>query len=295
VAGQYSQMNAPAHHEVEATQETGEVPDLIEGDEEYFRALIESLPEEEQAAYRGYGEAFQEGYMALNQGDFNTAADKLKKAMADHPSSKTHIPLELATAYLNLGNTEEARLLLENFLKEQEGSIKAYQLLCEILWDNNEFDKAWQLLLSCTPALSDTLPVHLLKGETLFQAGRFQEAESFYLEYLNNSGWDEYIARSLGKTYEALGLNENARDLYKEIISACQGCGSRIDSRVKKRYADTSLATGQHSEKILEMYFDLIQEDPGNRADYYRKISRIYTLQGNKKEAGRYLSLADEA
>jgi len=43
----------------------------------------------------------------------------------------------------------------------------------------------------------------------------------------------------------------------------------------------------------LEIYFDLIKEDPDNRRDYYDKVSRIYTLQGNKKEARRYLAMAE--
>jgi tetratricopeptide (TPR) repeat protein len=113
------------------------------------------------------------------------------------------------------------------------------------------------------------------------------------LDYLNTNGWDEHIAQSLGKTYEALGLNDKARELYEEIIGACQGCGSRVDPYVKQRYADTSLETGHHSVKILEIYFDLIKEDPDNRRDYYDKVSRIYTLQGNKKEARRYLAMAE--
>ena len=240
-------------------------------------------------------EIFQDISLALNQGDFRTAADQLEAAMADHAGENTHIPLELATALLNLGDTQEARYLLEAYLKDQKGSLRAHQRMCEMLWENHEFEAAWQLLLSCGPPLSDSVNVHLLRGETLFQAGKFNEAESFYLECLNTIGWNEHIAQSLARTYEALGVYENARDLYGEVLNACQGCGRRIDPNVKKRYADASLETGQASSKLLDIYFDLVQEDPGNRAAYYQKISRIYTMQGNRKEAGRYEALADEA
>ncbi len=294
ISSQYLVLETGVLPEISDLQEEVDVPDPRGSDEEVLSALFESLSEEEQAAYRSYGKAFEEGYMALNQGDFKTSVEKLSLAMEDNSSSKTYIPLELATAHMNLGNADEAQSLLENFLSNHPESLKAYHLLCDIFWEKNEFDRAWQLLLSCKRDLSDSLQIFLLKGETLFLAGKPHEAESVYLEYLNTNGWDEHIAQSLGKTYEALGLNDKARELYEEIIGACQGCGSRIDPYVKQRYADTSLETGQHSIKILEIYFDLVHEDPDNRSDYYQKISRIYTLQGNKKEARRYLAMADE-
>jgi tetratricopeptide (TPR) repeat protein len=299
VAGRLPAMEGDAQPEKSDFQEEdNDWPDPEDpvphgSDEEVLTALFGSLPEEEQTAYRRYGAVFEQGYIALNQGDFEIAAVKLSQALEDHSSSETFIPLELATAYMNLGNTEEAQSLLTQFLGRHPESLKAYHLLCDILWENRDFDGAWQLLLSCSRELSNSLNIFLLKGETLLLAGKYNEAESLDFYYLYTNGWDEHIAQSLGKTYEALGLNDKARELYEEIIGACQGCGSRVDPYVKQRYADTSLETGHHSVKILEIYFDLIKEDPDNRRDYYDKVSRIYTLQGNKKEARRYLAMAE--
>ena len=50
---------------------------------------------------------------------------------------------------------------------------------------------------------------------------------------------------------------------------------------------------GDHTVGILELYLSLIQEDPDNRKDYYRKISRIYASMGNKNEAGRFRAFAE--
>ncbi|MBW2113203.1 MAG: hypothetical protein JRH00_17620, partial [Deltaproteobacteria bacterium] len=52
---------------------------------------------------------------------------------------------------------------------------------------------------------------------------------------------------------------------------------------------------GDYSTEILELYLGLIQEVPENRADYYRKISMIYEVNGNTEEARRFRSFAERS
>ena len=158
-----------------------------------------------------------------------------------------------------------------------------------------EFDQIHTLLDACPPELGDSLPIQLLRGETLFKAGRYEEAESLYLDCLRSYDWDENIARSLARTYEALGENESACELYGEIMGKCRSCGARVDPFIKQRYADLCLDSGNYSTRILELYFSLVHEDPDNRAQYYRKISRIYSTLGHEGEAQRYRAFADNA
>ena len=266
-----------------------------ESGEEYFTALISTLPKTEQKIYLGYGDPFREGYVKLNQGYFEDAVTLLSQALETDSSSGSFIQLELATAHLNLGNDSEGRFLLEGFLKEYPESLRAYHPLCEIYWQSQQFDEAQQLLLNCPEPLRDSPIIHLLIGETLFHAGQYHDAESHYLGYLGSGGWDEAIALALAKTFEALGSKEKARKQYSEIINTCQGCGSRIDPLIKQKYADISLETGDHSTNILELYLGLVQEVPENRTDYYQKISMIYELNGNENEARRFMSFAEQS
>lgn len=275
--------------------EENEKDDNQRVDEEYFTAICCSLPETDQDAYHTYGERFKKGFIALNQGDFETAISELSQALKENSSTTSFIPLELATAHLNAGNYEQARLLLDGFLKNHPESIRAYHLMCEILWEKNEFQSAEEFLLSCSPELFGSLPIKILQGETLFRANKFNEAISLYLEEMKSFGWDDTIAQELAKNYEALGFNEEARDLYRQIINMCQGCGSRVDPFIKQRYADTSFESGDCSTKILEIYLDLSREDPDNRSAYFQKISKIYSLKGNEKEAERFLSFSEKS
>jgi len=266
-----------------------------ESGEEYFTALISTLPKTEQKIYLGYGDPFREGYVKLNQGEFEDAVTLLSQALEAESSSKSFIQLELATAHLNLGNDSEGSFLLKDFLGDYPESLRAYPPLCEIYWQNEQFDEAQQLLLNCPEPLRDSPVIHLLTGETLFHAGQYHDAESHYLDHLDSHGWDEPIALALAKTLEALGSKEKARKQYSEIINRCQGCGNRIDPLIKQRYADISLETGDHSTNILELYLGLVQEVPENCTDYYQKISMIYELNGNENEARRFMSFAEQS
>ena len=266
-----------------------------ESGEEYFTALVSTLPKAEREAYLQYGDPFREGYVKLNQGEFEDAVTLLSEALETDSSSGGFIRLELATAHLNLGNHSEGCSLLEDFLKDYPESLRAYQPLCEIYWQNEQFDEAQRLLMNCPEPLRDSPLIHLLIGETLFNAGQYYDAESHYLDYLDSHGWDETIALALARTFEALGSKEKALKQYSEIMNRCQGCGSRIDPFVKQKYADISLETGDHSTNILEIYLGLVQEKPENRTDYYQKISMIYKLNGNENEARRFRSFAEQS
>lgn len=263
-------------------------------DNEYFTALIGRLPDEVQEAYLSYGDDFKAGYSALNQGDFGPAVSHLSKAMEDYPDPDSFIPLELATAYVNLEKFEPARRLLVQFLQYHPEALPAYQLLCELYWEENEFDKADALLSSIPQELGESVAVYILRGETLFHAQKYAEAKGHYQEFLKNYGWSEPVARALAKTHEALDETANARNIYREIMDQCQSCHAKIDPFVKQKYADLCFSSGIFTIEVLELYLSLAQQDPAAASDYYQKISQIYAAQGNNAEAHRFELLSEK-
>ncbi len=262
--------------------------------DEAFRALCGTLPDSVRRAYLGYGADFKTGYLALNNGDFEIAADYLTRALEARNAADSYIPLELATACLQLNRLEQARQLLETLLQHHPDTLPAYQILCEIYWEQGSFDRADALLASIPGELATSLPVFVLKGETLFQAGHFDVAKSFYRDFLATYGWDESIAGALARTHEALNEMDHARLMYQEIMGHCNGCHRRIDPLVKEKVADLSFAAGMHDTAILELYLSLAQERPENASVYYAKVGRIYQTKGNENEARRFRALADQ-
>jgi tetratricopeptide (TPR) repeat protein len=277
------------------TEEDDKEIEFQEEEDDYFRALCGTLPEEVQKAYLSYGENFRAGYLALNRGDFDQAADYLSRALKENPFSDSYIPLELATAYLNLEKQVEAQHLLEVFLENHPQALPGYQLLCEIFWERKAFDQAEALLASVPSELAESVAVYLLRGETLFQAGNYNEAKEFYRHVLTTYGWNDTIARALAKTHEALNEPANARNLYREIMDQCSSCHKKIDPFIKQRYADLCFESGLYNTEILELYLSLVREVPDNAGGYYQKISQIYAAQGNDGEARRFRFFAEKS
>ena len=265
-----------------------------EQDDEHFTALIGTLPEEIQESYRNYPAAFKTGYLALNQGDFEQAAEYLSQAMQEIDDPQSYIPLELATACLNLAKYEEASRQAETFLQHHPDALPAYQLLCEIFWETKSFDRAETLLASLPEELAESVAGYLLRGETLYHAEKYAEAKIFYREFSKKYDWNEAIARALAKTHEALGERTNARYIYGEILDQCRSCRARVDPYLKQKFADLSFESGHKTSEVLELYLSLAQEIPQNAADYYQKISRIYSAQGNEVEAQRFQVISEK-
>ena len=298
------QLDTPDIEAIQATLPDFDTPDQeaepedetvdAEQDDEHFTALIGTLPEEIQEAYRNYPTAFKTGYLALNQGDFEQAAEYLSQAMQEFDDPQSYIPLELATACLNLAKYEEAGRQAEAFLQHHPDALPAYQLLCEIFWETKSFDRAETLLASLPEELAESVAGYLLRGETLYHAEKYAEAKIFYREFSKKYEWNEAIARALAKTHEALGERTNARYIYGEILDQCRSCHARVDPFLKQKFADLSFESGHKTSEVLELYLSLAQEIPQNSADNYQKISRIYSAQGNEVEARRFQVISEK-
>jgi len=262
------------------------------GEQETFMALIGPLPDEVRRAYTSYCFSFRAGYLALNQGDFTFAADALSRAMEEDPSPNSFIPLELATALLNLQRLDEAMEYMETFLEHHPDALPGYQVLCEIFWEMAAFDRAEALLKTCPEELKNSLAYVLLRGESLSQSGRHSEAADFYQAFINEYGRHDSVLRALAGSYEALENLEKARELYVEIMNQCRSCHARVDPLVQRKFADISFDLNERNTGVLESYLSLTQEDPSNRPFYFQRISEIYDAMGNKEEARRFHGFA---
>ncbi len=280
----------PIPHEVETPPSAHTV-----SEEEYFRALCHTLPEDVGRVYQNYGKDFVTGYVALNTGQFPIAITHLERALAAASRPDSYIPLELATAYANSGRMKDARELLEPFLVHHPDALPAYQLLCEIYWAEGNFSRVDTLLASLPPELAASRAGMQLRGETLYRAGHFNQARDFYRRVLATYGWHDAMAMQLAKTLEALNAFSEARSVYADIMERCRGCRTRIDPQIKHQYAELSFAEGHRGANLLELYLALARERPDAAALYFDRVSQIYFSQGNDHEGERFRAFASRA
>lgn len=265
------------------------------GDDDYFLALCHTLPSPVGQAYQRYGDDFKRGYIALNRGAFENAARHLEEAHKARPEPDSYIPLELATAYLNLNRQSEAHDLLDPFRRHHPEALPAYQLLCEIYWDQENFEKALALLDALPTDLTASVAAVLLRGETLTRAGKRESARRHYHGFIETHGWNTKVAHKLALICLDLQDTDRARELYRGIIDRCRGCGARIDPRIRHEYAELCFAESRYDTALLETYLTLVQEIPTNAARYYRRAAHIYAHQGHDHEARRFRDFARQA
>ena len=282
-----------AAHEIDPGDMLPEGEGSPESGAAYFSVLCAALPEDLKQDYEQYGHSFEMGYVALNQGSFDIAVEYFSEAITEQGDEVTHIHLEMATAYLNLGDIDKSHALLKAYVNEYPFTVRAYELLCEIYWEMNDFKQAEELVANCPDDIKTSIPMMLLMGESLSKAGNLTAAESFYQNSIRYTGWSESIATALAKTYEDLDLPEKALKIYGEIMSACKSCRQQVNPFVTQRYAELSFGSGDISSGILELFFSLCEQDPRHRPHYFRRISEIYTRQGYHEEAKRYLNFAE--
>jgi len=204
-------------------------------EDEYFSVLCHALPEDVKAVYQNYGQQFKEGFIALNRGEFESAVEKLSEAMNENSSPHHLVPLELATAQINLGQYDHARRLLEQFVEDNPEALRGYQILCDIFWVTGDYDRAVNLIAGCPDNLKETFPIQILLGETLYQMERYPDAEKIFQACLDNFGENEIATRSLAKTYEAMGEMKKACDIYCGLLKGCTQCGARTDPFVRRK------------------------------------------------------------
>ena len=288
-AGPAVQSHAPAAAATDANEAWDQ------DDEAYFHVLLSSLPEEMQNAYESYGQSFMEGYVALNQGDFETAVACFNTAISENPAPDSWIPLEQATAYMHLGQPENAGETLETYIHSNPEALRAYQLLCEVYWETGDFQAAADLLKRSPEGVKQSATILMLLGETYYQAGRYEAARDVFTDCGDKFGDEELVSRALAKTYEAMGDFDKARRLYGEILNTCTSCGARVDPFIKSRFAELSFQSGDTSTRMLEMFLSLVREDPDNRKAYYDRIGKIYEATGHTAEARRYFGFAESA
>jgi tetratricopeptide (TPR) repeat protein len=263
-----------------------------EDEDGYFQILLSTMPDEIQSDYLALGKRFQTGYLALNQGEFALAAELLGQVVAEQGDHITYAHLELANAYLNLGQIDTAADLLEEFVDSYPWSVQAYECLCEIYWERGDIDHADRLLQACPDELKRSVPILLLMGETLHRSGDFAKTTDFYLKAIEYLGWQEPIAIALARTHEAADQLDEALGIYQEVVNNCKSCHQRLDPYVRHRYAELLYSSGETSSELLDSYFALCSENPKDQHLYYQRISDIYDRQGYSDEARRYSAIA---
>lgn len=259
-------------------------------EEQAFEALCMSLPEAQGDAYMDYGDAFCEGYLALNNGQFVDAEEALDEALEEHGEA-SYVPLELSAACHNLGKNEKAEALLCLFLSHHPFHSHGVELLCHVYLEEGQPEKALSTLDDNLGSMAD-VPVELLllKGRLLAELDQKDASEAWLAGHLERV-WDDNIAFALATLKQGLGDAQAARKLLEVSMSRCTGCGKRPPSHIQLTYANLLKDSGDTSVSLIERYLKLAMEDPATASYAYQAVSDIYLTKGDASESERYAAM----
>jgi tetratricopeptide (TPR) repeat protein len=279
-------------YEVDQMDEHTEEPEEYDAEHE-FEVLCMTLSEEMGQAYKSYGETFKEGFLALSHGDFERAAELLHRAMEENPSDDSHIPIELATALIHLGQADKAIEHLTFYLQNNPSSFHGISMLCDIYCELKRFDLAHGVIEQASETIRNSAEGARLNGRIYFLEGDYKRAEEIFRDVLNAKGWNIDVARDLAMTLGVSDQTEEAKALYADLLNQCTGCGQRLNPLDKKAFADLSIKMNDYSDKILNLYLELANDHEEIRSDCFSKASMIFSRNGNEKEAARFKKLAE--
>ncbi len=280
--------------EKEVDSRTSEEARLTDDDETTFTVLVASLPEPQRGEYHTYGEDFRNGYLALNNAEFEIAEHYLQKAMTSN-KPQGFIQLELATALINLERMEDAKILLERFIREHPQTLPAYPELCEIYWQEKNYHLAEHLLSTLPTELENSSAILTLCAENCYRSGKYTDATLLYTKLLEDHGWDMDIAMKLSKVHMAL-QDLSAANKVNEIITAnFERSRKNMPIEMQRKYARFIFAAGDRGATLLQLCLSLAKEDPDNAKEYYVKVSVIFNSWDDEDAAEKYRLLSQEA
>ncbi len=201
---------------------------------------------------------------------FMEQADRLYETLLFHFPDEAQLKIDRANALIELGNEDEALLLLSDVQSTDEEYVQALLALADYYHMTGMAETAIAKIQEAYSLMPEEPVIRFAYAELLLDVGKFGEAARFYLELKNEMDkiGDVSLISRLAETYSAGAAYEEAIPYYEEMLQ-------------EKTLPDTLFSaafayyqTG-NAEKALKLLDELIKIDP----DYYS----AYMLAGQSK------------
>lgn len=166
--------------------------------------------------------------------------------------------LEVAQVFLELGQQEKTRTIINEILEIEPGNSDAKLILADVLIDENEDEQAIQLLNEIEEEDENYIQA-LIQLADLYQVqGLFEVAESKLLTAKNLVPSEPVIDFGLGELFFSLGEYHRATIYYEKLLNSYQEFGG---ISILDRLAEAFALNGEF-EKALEYYQKIDSKNP---------------------------------
>lgn len=151
----------------------------------------------------------------------------------------------LGNQLLNKGETENAKILLEKAYRKKPQSLKFALGFTSAIFIMQEYQKIKELLSPFLGEAEKEPAIYFYLGKSCQMLGQFEEAISYYKEYLSHLGTHLGILNSIGECYYQMGNKKEALLAWEkslEIDPKQENIRKIVDS-LKKKQNDNSEIT----------------------------------------------------
>lgn len=210
---------------------------------------------------------------------FLKEADALYELLLIHLPDEAQLKIDRATTLIELGEEDEALLLLKDIQKEEEEYVQALLVQADYYQMTGLLETALEKVKEALNLLPNEPVIQFAYAELLLNSGKYREAATFYLklkEQVDMIG-EVHIVSRLAETYSEGGAYEEAIPYYEALLEE----KSVPDTLFGAAFA--YYQTGQ-ANRAITLMDELLGMDP----DYYSAYmlsGQAYLLNENNELA----------
>ena len=215
---------------------------------------------------------------------FNEALPYLLNLTEAEPDS-VFARLLLAENYLNLGQTDDARKVLDVALNKQPDSLGALSLMGSVALKSKQFDQAEEYAARIIK-INSNLPVgYELTGDAQFGRGNFQEAKSAY-----KKAWELKPAADLAIKISMAAVRLESPDEAVSILKSW--LKDHADDVRAQQFLGTTLQNLGRDSEAIERYEHVLKLQPDNIVAL-NNLAGLYAK--NPRTKAQALEMAEKA
>lgn len=256
---------------------------------------MEQLQEIEQLIQEGDVEALNERLDRLTQSTdldqlyetavllfaygFMAEADRIYETLLFHLPEEAQLKIDRANTLMELGEEDEALLLLADVKSHDEEYVQALLALADYYQMTGMAETALSKIKEAYTLLPEEPVIQFAYAELLLESGKYAEATRYYLglkDQVTEIGGVSILAR-IAESYSAGAAYEEAIPYYEEMLAD----KTLPDTLFEAAFAYYQIGKAERTTKLLD---ELIAIDP----DYYSAymlLGQAKLLMGNEQQA----------
>lgn len=216
---------------------------------------------------------WETGVKYAKSGDWVSAQSAFDKAVKGQPQDALYL-LNLARAQMKNGDHKQAHLTAMKVIALEPANVTAIEMACESLNLQNRHAESVVLLNRVPANVPRTAQHYQLLGESLFNAGQYEQAISALFEGLAQDIGHVMSHYRLGLSFNALGLKHEAIECFRTALTLGMGPGD-LAAQGLLAFIEREVCSWRHARTDLEILRGLAAKLPADSSAWASVFAHV--------------------